>query len=108
MRRPPKGYDGIHSTSRHLKDLLPEMRERLIQKIGDQPIEILKAWEKLVGPKIASMSKAMSFDRGVLKVRVTNSTLYSLLMEHEKEKLLLKLKKHFPKTCFQNIVFRLG
>ena len=108
MRRPSRGYDGIQPTSRHLQDLLPKMRENLVQKFKSQPNEILKAWEQLVGPKIAAMSEAISFDHGVLRVRVTNSTLYSLLMEHEKERLLLKLKKSFPKTCFQNIVFRLG
>lgn len=108
MRRVPKHYDGSKPTGRHLKDLLPEIMAQISKETANNPREILEAWSKLVGPKISKMARAVSFESGVLKVKVENSTLYSLLTLHEKERLLFELRKQFPKVDFRNILFRIG
>lgn len=108
MKRTPKSYDGNQPTGRQLKDLLPEIMAQITGKADNSPIEILQVWPEIVGPKISKMARAVSFESGVLKVKVENSTLYSLLTLHEKERLLNELKKRFPKVKFRNILFRIG
>lgn len=108
MKRIPKNYNGIKPTGRHLKDLLPEIMAQITGKVDENPREILDAWAQTVGPKISKMARAVSFESGVLKVKVENSTLYSLLTLHEKERLLSEMRKQFPKVSIRNILFRIG
>ena len=108
MKRIPKHYNGNKPTGRHLKDLLPEIMTQITGKVDENPREILDAWVQTVGPKISKMARAVSFESGVLKVKVENSTLYSLLTLHEKERLLSELRKQFPKVTIRNILFRIG
>ena len=108
MKRIPKSYDGNKPTGRHLRDLLPEIMTQITGKVDENPREILDAWAQTVGPKISKMARAVSFESGVLKVKVENSTLYSLLTLHEKERLLNELRKQFPKITIRNILFRIG
>ena len=108
VKRIPKHYNGSKPTGRHIKELLPEIMTQISGKIDENPREVLDVWAELVGPKISKMARAVSFDSGVLKVKVENSTLYSLLTLHEKERLLKDLRKRFPKINFRNILFRMG
>ena len=108
LKRTPKNYDGDQPTGRKLKDLLPEVMARITRKVNESPQDILDAWPEIVGPKIGKMARAVSFDSGVLKIKVENSTLYSLLTLHEKDRLLKEMKKRFPKVVFRNLLFRIG
>ena len=58
-----------------------------------------------MGEKMAPMTKPVSFADGVLTVKVKSSTLYSLLVAHEKPRLLGRLKEKFS---IRNLVFRVG
>ena len=108
IKRTPKNYDGRLPTGKQVRDLLPEMLTSLSAKVSDKPIQILEAWPEIVGERIGKMTRATSFDEGVLKVHVKNSTLYSLLVEHEKERLLAALRKRFPKVRILGISFKIG
>ncbi|QVL56743.1 MAG: DUF721 domain-containing protein [Simkaniaceae bacterium] len=108
MKRTPKYYDGSLPTGRKIGDLLPEILTDLSGKFSDQPHLILEAWPQIVGERIAKMSRAMSFDNGILKVLVKNSTLLSLLVEHEKHRLVALFRERFPKVKFQDIFFKIG
>lgn len=81
---------------------------QISEKLKDDPRAILELWPKIVGPKISEMARAVSFESGVLKVRVENSTLYSLLNAYEKKRLLFEFRKHLPKVQFRDILFRIG
>jgi hypothetical protein len=98
----------IQSTHRHIKDLLPPLLESLSEKMEQKPDLVMAAWPEIVGKRIAAMTKAVSYESGVLRVLVNNSTLYSLLVEHEKVRLLGKLKKRFPSLPIRNIFFKVG
>jgi hypothetical protein len=106
--RIPRYYDGIEPTSREIKKLLPS----LLGKIGCQqalrPDLILAAWPEVIGPRLAPYTEAVSFQDGFLKVRVKNSTLYSLLAQHEKKRLLKSLQEKFPSVTIKNLIFRIG
>ena len=108
MKRTPKYYDGIMPTGKKIGDLLPEILSDLSGKFSDQPFLILEAWPEIVGERIGKMSRAVSFNEGILKVLVKNSTLLSLLVEHEKHRLIALFRERFPKIKFQNIFFKIG
>lgn len=95
-------------TSHHLSDLLPGLLRQIGLSVEEQSELILAAWPGIVGPKLAEMTRAASFRAGVLYVSVSHSTLYSLLQQRERPRLLQSLREKFPRTQIHNIVFRIG
>jgi len=107
-KRTPKNYDGNEPTGRQICELLPGILSKLTTKCDDKPHQILSAWPDIVGERIGKMSKAVSYNSGILRVHVKNSTLYSLLVEHEKTRLIATFKERFPKVRFLDIFFKIG
>ena len=108
MKRIPRHYDGTEPTGRPIQGLLEEMLMRLFDRLKDPSYLILEAWPQIAGKRIATMSQAVGFNEGILKVLVKNSTLLSLLSQHEKKGLIAEFKKRFPKVKFTDIFFRMG
>jgi hypothetical protein len=100
--------DDVELTNKHLKDLLPKVLGQIGALHQDRPDLILAAWPQVIGEKLASMTKAVSFDKGILFVKVSNSTLYSLLAQHERGRLIKCLREKFPSVEIKNIHFRIG
>lgn len=95
-------------TNKQLARLLPKMLERIAAIQKDRPDLIVAAWQEIIGEKYAPMAKAIGFENGILLVKVQNSTLYSLLAQHEKNRLLQMLRKRFPSIEIKTIHFRIG
>jgi hypothetical protein len=95
-------------TNKQMKDLLPKVLGQIGAIHRDRPDLILAAWPRIIGDKLASMAKAVSFDQGILAVKVSNSTMYSLLSHHERGRLLKNLREQFPSVEIKNIHFRVG
>ncbi len=108
LRRTPKNYDDIEPTGKSLSSLLPEWLSKASFRFQDRPDLILLAWSEIIGEKLSPMTTAVSFINGILTVKVKNSSLYSLLVQHEKARLQSQLQKRFPSVKILNIVFRLG
>ena len=108
IKRIPKNYSGSLSTSRSIKKLLPHVLNNFSKKYNKQNICIFKAWEKIIGKSLFKMTKVVSFKDGVLRVRVSNSTLKNLLSEYEKSSLLKSFKNNFPKLNISDILFFIG
>jgi len=108
MARIPKNYQGQDPTGRQIKDLLVPILGQLSQCVEDNPQELLKAWPQLVGEKIASMTHAVSVNQGIFLVKVDNATLYSLLVQHERQRLLKKIQEMFPQLKVRSLLFRMG
>jgi hypothetical protein len=108
IKRTPKNYDGSETTSRQLKELLPSVLSRIGGVYEERGDLVLASWPEIIGPKLAVMTEAISFESGVLVIRVKNSTLYSLLSQHDKPRILKNLRDKFPTTFVKIIVFRLG
>ncbi|MGC1877876.1 MAG: DUF721 domain-containing protein [Rhabdochlamydiaceae bacterium] len=100
--------DGSALTNKQLKDLLPKVLGQIGDLHRDRPDLILIAWPQIIGEKLASMTKAVSFEKGILVVKVSNSTLYSLLSQNERGRLLKSLRGKFPSVEIKNIYFRIG
>lgn len=108
IKRTPRNYDGNEPTGKRIGDILPGILSNLSGKFKDQPHLILEAWPEIVGEKVSRFSRAVCFKEGTLEVHVKNSSLLSLLVEHEKNRLLAQLKKRFPKVRIQDIFFKIG
>jgi len=108
LKRLPRHYDGIQPTGKSIQQLLPHIMRKVSSDYKEQPTLILAAWSKVLGEKLAPMTEAVSFEKGVLVVKVKNSSLYSLLSQHEKSRLLKSLKEMFPSVTIRNIIFRIG
>lgn len=107
-KRTPRGYDGSELTTHRIGDILPSIIDQISETFADRPDLILASWPDLIGSRLAPMTQAVSFDDGVLVVKVKNSTLYSLLNQNDKPKLVLALRKKFPKVEIKTILFRIG
>lgn len=106
--RKPKNYDGPGVTTRRVSDLLPDALSKIGQSYQGRPDLVLAAWKDVIGQKLSGMTEAISFQDGILNVKVKNSTLYSLLNQNDKPRLLNLLRKRFPKMIIKTIVFRMG
>ncbi len=89
-------------------DLLPHVLAKVGEIYQQRSDLILATWPDIVGVRLATMTHAVSFSDAVLFVKVKNSTLHSLLNQHEKLRLLNKLRQKFPHVEIKNICFRIG
>lgn len=107
-RRTPRNYDGSQITTHRMTELLPSILNSIVEVHQERPDLILASWPEIIGEKLVSMTQPISFVEGVLTVKVKNSTLYSLLSQNDKARILASLRQKFPKVKIQNIVFRIG
>ena len=103
--RTPKNYSGVENPVKKMADLLPEVLADLGRKAADPRDEIFRFWKNLIGEKMATLTEPISFAEGVLTVKVKSSTLYSLLVTHERPRLLGRLQEKFS---IRNLIFRVG
>lgn len=104
-RRTPRNFDGTDPTGKTIQDLLPEILTKIERKAGDESRSVFASWISLMGEKMAPLTEPVSWKDQVLTVKVKSATLYSLLCQHEKARLLSELQKKFS---IRNIVFRIG
>ena len=104
-QRTPKYYDGTNATSKQLKDLLPQALADIGRKTGNEAEAVYQMWMALLEEKMGPMTEPVSLIDGVLTIKVKSATLYSLLCQHEKARLLKRLQEKFP---IRNIYFRIG
>lgn len=107
-QRTPKNYNGTDLTTRHLGSLLTDVFTKISGRYQQQPDVVLIAWPEVIGPQLAPMTQAVSFNDGVLLVKVKNSTLHSLLSRHDKYRLLHALQKRVPQADVRDICFRVA
>jgi len=101
-------YIGTGLTSQSLAEVLPRVLRNIGEVYKERGDLILAAWPEIIGSRLEGMTQALSFESGVLYVRVGNSTLYSLLRTRDKPALLKSLRAKFPNTIIKTIVFRMG
>lgn len=95
-------------TSRKLKQLLPSFLKIVGKRHQERPDLIIAAWPHVIGPRLASMTRAVSFQGGFLNVKVRNSSLLSLLVQYERKRLRKELRQKFPNATIRNIQFHIG
>lgn len=108
VKRTPKNYDGTKVTTHRVSELLPFVLGEIGELYNARPDLVLAAWPDVIGPKLALMTQALSFNDGVLLIKVKNSSLHSLLSQHDKQRILNTLRARFPRVEIRNVVFRIG
>lgn len=103
--RTQRNYSGVQNPAKKVADLLPDMLNDLGRKVKDPREEIFRFWSELMGEKMAPLTEPISLIDGVLTVKIKSSTLYSLLVAHERQRLLERLKEKFS---IRNLIFRVG
>lgn len=107
-KRTSRYYDGTSPTGKELSSLLGAFLSELKVESGSQKEEVFKAWSDIIGTKLAEIAIPISWDKGILTVKVKSSTLYSLFCTKEKGPLMQKLQKALPHVAIKNISFRVG
>lgn len=97
-RTNPRFFSGIQITSHPLQHLLGKWLRAFDKRIQTSPEKAFFAWDSVVGPRIASLARPLSFEDGILIVKVQNSTLLSLLAGAERDQIANRLRKqhHLP------------
>ena len=72
--RTPRKYDGTEVTSHRMTDLIPHVLSKISEVYEQRTDLILAMWPDIIGPKLATMTQAVSFADGVLVVKVNNIT----------------------------------
>jgi hypothetical protein len=108
LMRTLKNFDGTNPTGKSIDRLLETILSDLSKQAGRQGSEVVRAWGDVLGPKFAKLTEATGMQDGILTVKVKSSTLYSLLRQHEKPRLLARLQELFPLAGIRDIVFRVG
>lgn len=108
LQRTPKDYDGTQVTTYRVSELLHHVLSHVGDTYKERPDLILATWPEIIGAQLAPMTQAISFRDGVLVIKVKNSTLHSLLTQHDKARLLTSYRKKFPHVDIKNIIFRIG
>ncbi len=106
--RIPKNYNGTCVTARPIAKLLPPLLNKIGHVYHQKGELVIASWPAIIGPTLASMTKAVSFIDGILLVKVKNSTLHSLLSQNDKIRLLRILREKFPQIDIKTIYFRIG
>ena len=105
QERTKRHFDGTNPTGKKISDLLPEMMEAIGAKVGDDTAAIFRLWFVLIGEKMAHLTQPVSFKNGVLTIKVKSATLYALLCQHEKGRLLKAFQSKFQ---IRDLTFRVG
>lgn len=107
-RRTPRYYRGTKRTSYGINELLPKALAQIGRSLKGRSDLVLTVWPDVIGPKFADMAKAIKFVDGVLEVRVSNSTLLSILVQSDKIRILRNLRKKLPEVSIRDVWFRMG
>ena len=105
MRRTKRNFNGTEPTGKKIGDLLPQILAGLGRPAEVERDSLFSFWMSLLDGKAAGLTQPVSWKNGVLTVKVKSATLYALLCQHEKPRLLKALQGRFP---VQSIVFRIG
>lgn len=100
-----KRVDDTLRTGKRIDEILPGILAEIGQRAKDPFEAVSQEWFLIIGDKMAPFTQPVSLRDSILSVKVKSSTLYSLLCQHEKQRLLKKLQEKFP---IRDLVFRIG
>jgi len=103
--RTKRNFDGTTPTGKKIGDLLPQILSGIGRPKEVEREALSQYWFSLLDEKAAGLTQIVSWKNGVLTIKVKSATLYALLCQHEKPRLLKALQRRFQ---VQDIVFRIG
>ena len=103
--RTRRNFDGTLPTGKKISDLLPGILSALERQTVDEKQAVSQLWFTLMGEKMAPFTQVVSLKNGVLTIKVKSATLYALLCQHEKVRLLKSIQAKFQ---VRELIFRIG
>jgi hypothetical protein len=103
-----KAKSDSESTTKSISQILPSILSNIEGKYKSNPSNVLECWPSIIGNELAPMTKVVGLEKGILTVKVKSSTLYSLLNNYEKDKILKKLQSKFSEKIIHKLYFKLG
>jgi len=108
VRRPSEDRDRPNQVGRTIREMLPIVLRQIGRRVhGDRDV-VLAAWPEIVGAQFAPLTRAISFEEGVLTVVVSNASLYSLLAHRDRKRLLHALREKLPNVEIKHLNVRIG
>ena len=105
QKRTRKGFNGTMPTGKKIGDLLPEILQKIVKKEGPSHEAVFAFWYSLIGVKMGKLTQPISLKNRVLTIKVKSATLYALLCQYEKPRLLEAIQAKFQ---VEDLVFRIG
>ncbi|WP_213357720.1 DciA family protein [Chlamydiifrater phoenicopteri] len=96
------------TTIKHMSHVLSKYLEDLEKLRKTDPQQLIKAWHAIMDPKYKGMTAAVGYQDEELLVKVSNSSLFSILKQTNQKSLLEQLKTLSPRTPVKKIYFLFG
>jgi hypothetical protein len=105
IERTKRHFNGTAPTGKKISEILPLVLNEIEKKTGGDREKIFQFWRSLLGEKMALLTQPISLKNGILTIKIKSATLYSLLCQHEKARLLKEMQAKFE---IIDLVFRVG
>ncbi len=89
-----------------ISDIVSDLSKSNAVKIGFELIPVWQQWEEIIGKDFSSVTKLSGFKRGVLYIKVKNTTIMHRLT-FEKERILNSIREKLKKNLVQDLFFEL-
>ena len=94
--------------ARRMGDLVAELMKEPVIAAWMALRDVRERWVELAGAGVASHTRILTLDRGVLKIEVDSSPLMAELATFRKDELLRKLVAAFPAKRLRDLKFVAG
>jgi len=108
LKRTARNHIGKNRPHKDMSQVLPFVLTKIEKKVFSSDKMVESLWKQVIGEKIFPMTKVLFFEDGVLHVSVKTHTLYSLLVQHERVRLIKLYQKKFPHANLKDIRFKIG
>ena len=105
QKRTKRNYVGVLPTGKKISDLLPGVLEDVKQRRGISQDAVFAFWFSLIGPKMGPYTQPISLKNRMLTIKVKSATMYALLCQYEKPRLLDAMRAKFQ---VNDLIFRVG
>jgi predicted nucleic acid-binding Zn ribbon protein len=94
--------------SRPAANAVSRVLDRLRLEQRQSEVEIIKVWNRLLDPNVASHAQPVSFCKGTLFIAVDNSAWLSEIVRYRQRDILRRLQTSFGSDKIRKLSFRLG
>lgn len=95
-------------SSRNVGDIMPGVLSKLRMEKRQSETEILKVWNRLMDPNIATHAQPTGINNGTLFVTVDSSVWLDEIVRYRRKEILDRLQHSFGREMVKRISFRVG
>lgn len=96
------------NASRRADAVVPGVLQKLRLEQRQAETEIVRVWNRLLDPNIASHAQPVSLHKGTLFVNVDSSVWLTEIVRYRQREILQRLQSSFGSRVIRKISFRLG